>query len=234
MRSSLVLGEKLLGHVTFGLFRNINCNRSVPAWHRTCCLGWRESARCLQSAAGFCVASGYGRFGFHPRASLPSAAASSALEEAQLQIAQLASRNCPVNSRNLLNSTAIRRIPPHPHQSIRLGLPSRSSRRRADASRAASQGILDAIAIASRPSGSRTSCRMCPRPAAVAKRCCPPNRHPLTPSRPGIRLPNSPNWRPSSPSTKGTRAPAPAVATSIVARSPRRSALMSSGHAWLR
>ena len=56
----------------------------------------------------------------------------------------------------------------------------------------------------------------------------------VIPSRPGIRSPNSLSWRPSSPSTKDTHAPAPAVATSIVARSPRRFALMSSGHAWPR
>ena len=44
----------------------------------------------------------------------------------------------------------------------------------------------------------------------------------MTPSRPGIRLPNSPSWRPTSPNTKDTHAPALAVATSIVARSHRR------------
>ena len=62
----------------------------------------------------------------------------------------------------------------------------------------------------------------------------PPSLGLATPSRPGIRSPNSPSWRPSSPSTKGTRAPAPAVAASIVPRSPRRFAPMRSGCAWPR
>ena len=62
----------------------------------------------------------------------------------------------------------------------------------------------------------------------------PSEAAPVTPSRPGIRLPNSPSWRPTSPNTKDTHAPALAVATSIVARSHRRFAPMSSGHAWPR
>src|SRR5208283_3265524 len=53
-------------------------------------------------------------------------------------------------------------------------------------------------------------------------------------SRAGIRLPNSPSWRRSLPSTKDTRAAALAVATSIVARFPWRSAPTSSGHGWPR
>ena len=70
------------------------------------------------------------------------------------------------------------------------------------------------------PERVKTSCRICPRSAPTAKLPCPPSPGLATPSRPGIRSPNSPSWRPSSPSTKGTRAPAPAVATSIVAVIP--------------
>src|ERR1700722_19069731 len=49
---------------------------------------------------------------------------------------------------------------------------------------------------------------------------------------PGIGSPHSRSGRPSPPNTKDTRAPASAVAASIVARSLRTSALMSSGRAW--
>ena len=59
--------------------------------------------------------------------------------------------------------------------------------------------------------------RLHPLPSSLAL-----GSRPVTPSRPGIRLPNSPSWRPTSPNTKDTHAPALAVATSIVARSPRR------------
>ena len=71
-----------------------------------------------------------------------------------------------------------------------------------------------------------------PATCPTAKLPCPRKPRPVTPSRPGIRLPNSLSWRPTSPNTKDTHAPVLAVATSIVARSPRRFAPMSSGHAW--
>ena len=41
--------------------------------------------------------------------------------------------------------------------------------------------ILDIIAIASRPSGSTRSCRMCPRSAPTARLLCPPNPDPNDP-----------------------------------------------------
>ena len=100
------------------------------------------------------------------------------------------------------------------------GRRSLSSRHPRGGNRAASRGIPDIIAIASRQSGSRSSYRICPRSAPTAKLPCPPSLGLATPSRAGIRSPNSPSWRPSSPSTKGTRAPAPAVATSIVRAIP--------------
>ena len=79
--------------------------------------------------------------------------------------------------------------------------------------------------------------KIVPYVPAICTHCqapLPSEAAPVTPSRPGIRLPNSPSWRPTSPNTKDTHAPALAVATSIVARSPRRFAPMSSGHAWPR
>ena len=133
-----------------------------------------------------------------------------------------------------LNFNATPPIVRRPLRPIRWGRPNRSSRHPQDVSRAGNRGIRDIIACASRRSASTRSCRMCRRSATTAKLLCPPNLGPATPSRPGIRLPNSPCWGRSSPSTKVTRAPAPAVAASIAPRFPRRSAPTSSGHAWPR
>ena len=152
------------------------------------------------------------------------------LDEARKQIADLQAEIHELRSqlnRNSSNSSSPPSVDPP-------GVPNRSSRHRRDVSQADSRGILDTIAIASRPSGSTRSCRTCLRSAPTAKLPCPRKPRPVTPSRPGIRLPNSPSWRPTSPNTKDTHAPALAVATSIVARSHRRFAPMSSGHAWPR
>ncbi len=101
----------------------------------------------------------------------------------------------------------------------------------AGANQVVSPDILDIIAIAFRPSGLRISCPTCPRSAPSAKLRCLPSLDLATPTRAGVRLPNSPSWRRSSPSTQDTHAPVPAVATSIVAGFPRRFAPTSSGHA---
>jgi len=91
-----------------------------------------------------------------------------------------------------------------PLRPIRWTPPSRWSRPRAGANQVVSPDILDIIAIAFRPSGLRISCPTCPRSAPSAKLRCLPSLDLATPTRAGVRLPNSPSWRRSSPSTKDT------------------------------
>ena len=68
----------------------------------------------------------------------------------------------------------------------------------------------------------------------TARPPCPTTPPPATPNRPGIRSPRFPCSRRSSPSIKGRRAPARAVATPRGLRFPRRSAPMSWGRNWRR
>jgi len=178
----------------------------------------------LAIGASSCVASRYGPFAFEPRLCLPGVRPSSRRTGKKRSSR---SRNYRLSSTNSVrNWVATPPTPRHPPRPIRWGHPGLWSRRPADANRAGSLDIPDIIAIASRPSGSRRSSPMCPRSAPTAKLPCPPSRGPATLSRPGIRWPNSPNWRPRSPNIKDTRAPALAAATSIGVRSPRRFAPM--------
>jgi len=140
----------------------------------------------------------------------------------------------PRSSTSRNGSTGTRLTPRSRLQPIPWMPPGLFSRAPVGASQAGNRDILDIIAIAFRLIGSRTSSLMYPRPAPAASLRCRPNRGRMSPSQRGIRSLRSPNWPPRSPSTKDTPVPAPAAAKSIVARSLSRSALTSSGHAWLR
>ena len=150
-----------------------------------------------------------------------------ALEHAQQEIARLQAElhelRCQLN-RNSSNSS----VPPSadPPGARKLVV-----RPQAAVSRVDNRGIPGRIAADCRPNGSSSSRRMCPRSALDARPPCPKNPGRTTLSRPGIKSPNSPRWRPSSPSTQDTRTPAPVAVSSIAASSPRRSVPPSSGRA---
>ena len=143
-----------------------------------------------------------------------------ALEQARQQIAQLQAEIRELRSqlqRNSSNSSSPPSLDPP-------GPPSPSSRPPPDASPAANRGTPDIIATDCPSHASRTSCRSCPLSPPTARPPCPTTPPPATPNRPGIRSPRFPCSRRSSPSIKGRRTPARAVATPRGLRFPRRSA----------